>query len=126
LLYFFSFSNNVDIPTGGVKAKDVVQNVFGQKLFNLEEFLDDEGPLGSHSIQKFGITHIRQCGCSKDERIFRDNERVREGFQMCMMTLSCLIQTQRWLKSCVSEVHAFTKIVTRMMLSKILLSTLFY
>jgi hypothetical protein len=61
-------SNNVDIPTGGVKAKDVVQNVFGQKVFNQEEFLDNEGPLGSHNIRKFGATHVRQCRCSKDEK----------------------------------------------------------
>jgi hypothetical protein len=50
LFYVFSFSNNIDIPTGGNKAKDVVQNVFGQKVFNQEEFLNNEGPLGSHSI----------------------------------------------------------------------------
>jgi hypothetical protein len=69
--YVFSFSNDVDIPSGGVKTKDVVQNVFGQKVFNREEFLDDEGPLGSHSIRKFGATHVRRCGCSKDEKDIR-------------------------------------------------------
>jgi hypothetical protein len=69
--YVFSFSNDVGIPTGGVKAKDAVQNVFGQKVFNREEFVDDEGPLGSHSIRKFGATHVRRCGCSKDEKDIR-------------------------------------------------------
>jgi hypothetical protein len=54
------------------------------------------------------------------KRIFKDNGRVREGFQMCMMALSCLIQTQRWLKSCVLEVHALTRIVMKIMISKIL------
>jgi hypothetical protein len=42
-----------------------VQNIFEQKMFNFEEFLDDEGPLGSQSIQKIGETHVRQCGYSK-------------------------------------------------------------
>jgi hypothetical protein len=45
-----------------------VQNIFGQKMFNWEEFLDDEGPLGSHSIRKFGATHVCRCECSKDEK----------------------------------------------------------
>jgi len=49
----------------------MVQNIFGHKMFNREEFIDDEGPLGSHSIRKFGATHVRRCGCSKDEKDIR-------------------------------------------------------
>jgi hypothetical protein len=48
MLYVFSFSNG--IPLGGVNAKDIVKNICQQKMFNREEFVDDEGPLGSHII----------------------------------------------------------------------------
>jgi hypothetical protein len=58
LPYAFSLSKEVGIPKGGVKAKVLVQNTFWQKMFNQEEFLDVEGPLGSHSIRKFGATLV--------------------------------------------------------------------
>ncbi|KAI2501964.1 hypothetical protein MHU86_12517 [Fragilaria crotonensis] len=70
--YVFSFSDDVDVPSGGQKAKNIAQTIFGQKVFKMEEFTrnaDDSGCLlGSHSIRKYAATHARKCGCNKDEK----------------------------------------------------------
>jgi hypothetical protein len=63
---------------------------------------------------------LDNAGIQRLKRIFGDNGRVREGFQMCMMMLNCLIQMQRRLNNCVLEVHVFIKPVMKMMHSKIL------
>jgi hypothetical protein len=75
--YLFCFCNDVTVPGGGQKTKDIVQNILGQHIFKQAEFLgdadadDDEaqaaGFLGSHSIRKYAATHARRCGCTKDE-----------------------------------------------------------
>ena len=68
--YLFSFSDDVTIPSGGRKAKDIAQTIFGQKVFKLDEF-QSAGQLGSHSIRKFAATHVRRCGISKDDKDIR-------------------------------------------------------
>ena len=65
--YVFSFLDDITIPNGGLKAKDTVQNIFGQKVLKLQEF-QNGGLLGSHSIRKFASTHVRHCGISKDDK----------------------------------------------------------
>ena len=79
----FSFSDDVSIPGGGLKTKDVVQNILGQHVFRRPEFqsiIGEEGAdnaneriglLGSHSIRKFAATHSRRCGITKDEKDIR-------------------------------------------------------
>ena len=37
-------------------------------IFNRKELIDDEGTMGSNSIQKFGAEHGRECVYSKDKR----------------------------------------------------------
>ena len=78
--YAFSFSDDVDVPSGGQKAKNIAQAIFGQKVFKMEAFSnvggdnDNSGTtllLGSHSIRKYAATHARKCGCSKDEKDIR-------------------------------------------------------
>ena len=69
--YVFSFSDDVTVPSGGRKAKDVAQSIFGQKVFKLDEFQTTAGQLGSHSIRKFAATHVRRCGISKDDKDIR-------------------------------------------------------
>ena len=81
--YLFSFSDDVSIPGGGLKTKDVVQNILGQHVFRRPEFqsiIGEEGAdnaneriglLGSHSIRKFAATHSRRCGITKDEKDIR-------------------------------------------------------
>ena len=76
--YVFSFSDDVDVPNGGQKAKNIAQAIFGQKVFKMEAFSnvggDNNGTtllLGSHSIRKYAATHARKCGCSKDEKDIR-------------------------------------------------------
>ncbi len=63
----FSFSDDVTIPSGGCKAKDIAQTIFGQKVFMLVEF-QSAGHQGCHSIWKFAATHVRRCGISKDDK----------------------------------------------------------
>jgi hypothetical protein len=36
--YVFSFSDDVGLPSGGLKAKEIDRTIFGQKIFKLEEF----------------------------------------------------------------------------------------
>jgi hypothetical protein len=37
--YVFSFSNDVTMPGGGQKAKDIAQSIFGQHVFKPEELV---------------------------------------------------------------------------------------
>ena len=75
--YIFSFSDDVAVPSGGKKAKNIAQAIFGQQIFKMEQFnggggADDSGLLlGSHSIRKYAATHARKCGCNKDEKDIR-------------------------------------------------------
>ena len=56
--YVFAFSEDVTIPSGGHKTKEIAQTIFGQKVFKREEF-QSAGLLGSHSIRKFASTHVQ-------------------------------------------------------------------
>ena len=79
--YLFCFCNDITVPGGGQKTKDIVQNILGQQIFKQAEFLGDAdaddneaqaaGFLGSHSIRKYAATHARRCGCTKDEKDIR-------------------------------------------------------
>jgi hypothetical protein len=77
--YLFCFCDDASIPAGGQKSKDIAQNIFGQKIFKMEEFASHEiidgnvasSLLGSHSIRKYAATHCRRCGCNKDEKDIR-------------------------------------------------------
>jgi len=87
--YLFCFCNDVTVPGGGQKTKEIVQNVLGQQIFKQAEFVghvaaNDDGDhrhdneakesagfLGSHSIRKYAATHARRCGCTKDEKDIR-------------------------------------------------------
>jgi hypothetical protein len=88
--YLFCFSDDIMIPSGGQKAKVLVQTLLGQKIFRMNEFktADDNhgeedgggGPshLGSHSIRKFAATHTRKCGCTRDEKDIRGRWKTRK------------------------------------------------
>jgi len=74
--YLFCFCDDVTIPAGGKKSKDIAQNIFGQKIFKMVEFASCDNDnvaclLGSHSIRKYAATHCRRCGCNKDEKDIR-------------------------------------------------------
>ena len=70
--YMFSFSDDVAVPSGGLKAKCSAQTIFGHKVFKMEQFRNtaDSGLLlGSHSIRNYAATQqARKCGCNKDEK----------------------------------------------------------
>ena len=91
--YVFSFSNDIEVPGGGQKSKVLVQKIFGQTIFKMDEFTGREGGvaqqasgagagagglLGSHSIRKFAATHTRLCGCTKDEKDIRGRWKSRK------------------------------------------------
>ena len=65
--YMFAFTEDITIPSGRQKAKDMAQTIFGQRIFRRQEF-QTLGLLGSHSIRKFASTHVRNCGLSKDDK----------------------------------------------------------
>jgi hypothetical protein len=75
--YVFGFSDDYTVPKGGLKAKASVTAIFSNEVFNQPEFQTPQGPLGSHSVRKFGSTHARKSGCSKDEKDLRG--RWRKG-----------------------------------------------
>jgi hypothetical protein len=67
--YLFPLSDDIKIPLGSHKSKDIGQNIFGQRIFKNEEFLSpDIGPLESDSIQKYAPKHVRKCGITKNEK----------------------------------------------------------
>jgi hypothetical protein len=68
--YVFSSLDDVGLPSGGLKAKEIAWTIFGQKIFKLKEF-SQIGMLGSHSIRRFAATHARRCGVTKDEKDIR-------------------------------------------------------
>ena len=68
--YVFAFGDDITMPGGGQKAKDIAQSIFGQNVFKRDEF-QMSGLLGSHSIRKFAATHVRKCGVSKDDKDIR-------------------------------------------------------
>ena len=65
--YVFSFSDDIDVPSGGQKAKNIAQAIFGQKVFKMEAFSnigDNSGTtllLGSHSQH----SQVRSYACSE-------------------------------------------------------------
>jgi hypothetical protein len=72
--YLFSLSDDVSVPGGGKKSKEIASNVF-TRIFKMEEFGGGGGThtddLGSHSVRKYGSTHCRRCGCSRDDKDLR-------------------------------------------------------
>ena len=70
--YLFPFTDDITIPLGGQKSKDIAQNIFGQRIFKREEFSAvDTGPLGSYSVSNYAATHVKRCGLAKVEKIFK-------------------------------------------------------
>jgi hypothetical protein len=96
--YVFCFSDDTMIPSGGLKAKETAQTIFGQKVLQLEEF-QSGGLLGSHLIRKFASTHVRRCGISKDDKDTRGAGKKREEFRIDMMIWNYHILIAKWQKS---------------------------
>jgi hypothetical protein len=69
--YIFGLNEDVRVPQGGDKIKDAVSDTFAKQVFNRNEVVTDDGPLGTHSFRKFASTFCRRNGCSKDEKDLR-------------------------------------------------------
>ncbi len=94
--YVFSFLDDVGLPTGGLKAKEIAQTIFGQKIFKLEEFAQ-LGMLGSHSIRKFAATpHACRCGVSKDEKDIWGGGKEKVECRMRTMMLNYPTLNVKW------------------------------
>jgi len=74
--YVFCFSDDVEVPSGGLKSKQMVQK-FVKDILNGGDFVPsekvEEGAmlLGSHSVRKFAATHVRRSGITRDEKDIR-------------------------------------------------------
>jgi len=69
--YVFDVNGDFRVPEGGMKANDWVQTKL-RDLYNGNEFVPElDGPLGSHSIRKYGSRRARRSGANKDERDYR-------------------------------------------------------
>lgn len=69
--YVFAFSDDNNIPKGGIKSKQTVQTIFAKDIFPMPQFVNEGGPLGSHSVRKMGSTESRRRGATKDEKDIR-------------------------------------------------------
>jgi hypothetical protein len=69
--YIFGLNEDVRVPQGGDKIKDAVSDTFAKQVFNRPEVVTDDGPLGTHSFQKFASTFCRRNRCSEDEKDLR-------------------------------------------------------
>ena len=75
--YVFAFSDDHSIPAGAIKAKNLVMKEL-RELFRGDDFFQDvDGLLGSHSVRKFGSSHARRNGASKDDKDTRGRWRLR-------------------------------------------------
>ena len=45
-----SFSNDSSLHLGSIKAKDMMQKIYGQMMFQQEGFIDNEVPLEIHGV----------------------------------------------------------------------------
>jgi hypothetical protein len=73
--YVFNFSEDITVPSGGVKAKNRVMDVLRVVLRELQLNLE-EGEVGTHSIRKCALTHVRGNGVSKDDKDTRGRWKV--------------------------------------------------
>lgn len=65
--YLFPFSDDNNIPSGGLKSKATVQGVL-RRIFLQDGF---GSHLGGHSIRKFASTDCRRKGATRDEKDIR-------------------------------------------------------
>lgn len=77
LPYVFALKQDARVPQGGVKAKKKVQELMRELFKNHDNFSDENGPLGTHSIRKFASTTARIKGASKDDKDVRGRWRTR-------------------------------------------------
>jgi hypothetical protein len=67
----FGSSDNITVPLGRAKTKDMSQKFFHDEIFCHDEFHEDGilgGQLRSHSARKHASAHNRKNGCSKEEK----------------------------------------------------------
>jgi hypothetical protein len=73
--FLFAFSDDNNIPSGGLKSKATVQGILRQIFQRRDEF----GPhLGGHSIRKYASTDCRRKGATRDEKDIRGRWKSRK------------------------------------------------
>jgi hypothetical protein len=68
-LYVFSFKNDHRVPEGATKSKAHVQRTLHVVFNEHDKFAKTK--LGSHSVQKYASTTVRNLGATKDEKDIR-------------------------------------------------------
>ena len=78
--YVFSLSDDIAVPAGGKKSKDIASKAF-TLIFKMDEFTDGgnkmENGLGTHSTRKAAAARARRSGRSKDELDLRGRWKSR-------------------------------------------------
>jgi hypothetical protein len=64
--YVFGLSRNMEIPAGGMKSKGWAQDQC-REYFKDAPFDNEKGPLGTHSLRKYGSTYCRNNGVSRED-----------------------------------------------------------
>jgi hypothetical protein len=64
--YVFGFSQNMEIPAGGMKSKGWAQDQC-REYFKDAPFDNEKGPLGTHSLCKYGSTYCCNNGVSRED-----------------------------------------------------------
>ena len=65
LPYMFLFSDNVAVPSRGLKAKCITQTIFGQKVFKMEQFRNTADSGSLLLAWKSQYSEIRSCPCKE-------------------------------------------------------------
>ena len=76
----------------------MVHNVLRTEILNYPEFSGPEkkSTLGSYSVINMYIIHIRNNGCTKEEKIFMVDVNPRGAFCMYTTTSKFHFWTQKW------------------------------
>jgi hypothetical protein len=99
----FIFSDDVDIPYGGKNSKETVQGIFGQDMFRQPDFIDDGGPLGTHSIHKYASTQTRKTAAPKKKNMSERGGKERGEILMFTMMWSYRTHIPNWRRNSVLE-----------------------
>ena len=70
MLYLFGFTDETEIPSGGICTRTMVQKIYQGEIFFCPQFANT-GPLGSHSVRNLASLYCCNKGASEDEKHLR-------------------------------------------------------
>ena len=83
--YMFSFCNDVAVPSGGQKAKDIAQSIFGQKVFKMEEFKNGATTvlLAGTVFASMRLRMLGSAGATRMRKTFEAGGNRKDEYPMC-------------------------------------------